>query len=432
MADVTSEHAGADCWVVDDVPSNRRLIQKILKRAGYEVRVFADARVVMDELAVAHPSMILMDVMMPGISGIDALGAMQQAGTLEEVPVMLVTSMDDESLRERALHAGAFDFVIKPVNQTELLLRVERILSGRAKREIAARADDTSRTMVSPQVLFVSESEDESVAAPLRELPELVVTRCRPESAAAQLARGEFHALVTDLKASPASALLSAVDQSLRATGIPAIVLMSYDQPTEAARLYDAGATLVEVIGATAAASEARIAAAVRQSYRFREAARELMQQSTPGVDPISGLIQRRSFIDCLESELSRARRYGHDTSVLLVEVGGDDLPEEVPTETVRAIGDQLKKMTRGTDLAARLGPRRLGILLPETGAGGAKVVASRLAEMLAVALAGQEGAWVLSLGAASSRAGNQTAEELENNAAQALEATSEEKSAAK
>lgn len=127
--------------IVDDNQVNLFVIENILKRAGYsEYLSFTSAREMFEYLNVDDPSsprmpvdIILMDIMMPEIDGIEACRTLQTIPHLKDIPVIFVTALEDSNKVAEALDAGGLDYVMKPINKTELLARIRVVL--RLKQE---------------------------------------------------------------------------------------------------------------------------------------------------------------------------------------------------------------------------------------------------------------------------------------------------------
>jgi sigma-B regulation protein RsbU (phosphoserine phosphatase) len=127
--------------IVDDNQVNLFVIENILKRAGYkEYLSFTSAKEMFDYLNVDNPSsprmpvdIILMDIMMPEIDGIEACRTLQMVPHLKDIPVIFVTALEDSNKVAEALDAGGLDYVMKPINKTELLARIRVVL--RLKQE---------------------------------------------------------------------------------------------------------------------------------------------------------------------------------------------------------------------------------------------------------------------------------------------------------
>jgi putative two-component system response regulator len=119
--------------VVDDEPSNARLLTRILERAGYrDVRTTSDARTVVPLFRERRPDVVLMDLHMPHVDGFGLLDALRcEVDHGEIVPVLVITADPSRAARERAHRLGARDYVMKPFDACDIVLRTERLLELR-------------------------------------------------------------------------------------------------------------------------------------------------------------------------------------------------------------------------------------------------------------------------------------------------------------
>src|SRR5262245_40041411 len=114
--------------VVDDLESNERLFERMLRRDGQSVRVAHDVREALEFVSAEHPDLVLMDVMMPTLDGFETCRRLKSDPATCLVPVVLVTALGDPRDRIRGLEVGADDFLTKPVNEAELTARVRSLL----------------------------------------------------------------------------------------------------------------------------------------------------------------------------------------------------------------------------------------------------------------------------------------------------------------
>jgi sigma-B regulation protein RsbU (phosphoserine phosphatase) len=129
--------------IVDDNPMNVMVVREMLKKAGYtQIDTASSADDMFRLLGPEGPKapapdcdLILLDMMMPGIDGIEACKAMQRSERLRDIPVIMVTAVGDSKKLAEALDAGAGDFVTKPINRIELLARIRAALRLKAEKD---------------------------------------------------------------------------------------------------------------------------------------------------------------------------------------------------------------------------------------------------------------------------------------------------------
>ena len=114
-------------FIVDDDASVRKALGRLVRAAGYEVELFGCASEFLAREVSIGPACLLLDVRMPGMSGIE----LQQTigGTQRELPIVFITGHGDEAVREKTLAAGAVDVLYKPVDDRVLLAAIEQALS---------------------------------------------------------------------------------------------------------------------------------------------------------------------------------------------------------------------------------------------------------------------------------------------------------------
>ena len=114
--------------VADDDADIRDLVVFKLRQAGHDVHPGADGAAAVKECQSVTPDLVVLDVMMPGMGGLDACRALRQDPALARVPVILLTARAQESDIEQGFDAGADDYVVKPFSPRELASRVSAVL----------------------------------------------------------------------------------------------------------------------------------------------------------------------------------------------------------------------------------------------------------------------------------------------------------------
>jgi CheY-like chemotaxis protein len=114
--------------VVDDEPDIVRLVEISLKLCNYEVRTAGNGKEALEKLKVERPHLILLDIMMPEMSGYEVCQAIRKDPALKNIPVVMLTAKGQKGDVEKGLEAGADDYIIKPFDPYELGEQVSRFL----------------------------------------------------------------------------------------------------------------------------------------------------------------------------------------------------------------------------------------------------------------------------------------------------------------
>jgi two-component system, OmpR family, alkaline phosphatase synthesis response regulator PhoP len=121
--------------IADDNPQGVELLEAYLGDTGYDVRTADDGEETLRLIREWKPDLVLLDVMMPRISGFEVCKRLRADAATRNVAVIMVTALDQSSDMERAVEAGTDDFLTKPINKTELVLRVRNLLQSRNRAE---------------------------------------------------------------------------------------------------------------------------------------------------------------------------------------------------------------------------------------------------------------------------------------------------------
>jgi two-component system response regulator MtrA len=118
--------------VADDDDDIRDLVAFRLERDGHDVVAVADGLAVLDHLATERVDLVILDVMMPGMSGIDAARAIRGDDRIADIPIILLTARTQEADVAQGYAVGVDDYVAKPFSPRELSLRVGAVLARRS------------------------------------------------------------------------------------------------------------------------------------------------------------------------------------------------------------------------------------------------------------------------------------------------------------
>ena len=123
--------SGSRVLIADDNEQNRELLDAYLADENYEILMANDGQETMDAIEANQPDLILLDIMMPRMSGYEVCEKIKSDQEKQNIPVLMVTALNEMGDIEKAVKAGCDDFLTKPVNQLELKTRVRSLLRVR-------------------------------------------------------------------------------------------------------------------------------------------------------------------------------------------------------------------------------------------------------------------------------------------------------------
>ena len=115
-------------WCVDDTPAIRDIEVYALEASGFQARSFSDGAAMRDALQEGRPDLILLDIMLPGESGLELLQSLRRDPATRRIPVIMATALGAEAEKIRGLDLGADDYLVKPFGMMEMVSRVRAVL----------------------------------------------------------------------------------------------------------------------------------------------------------------------------------------------------------------------------------------------------------------------------------------------------------------
>ena len=134
--------------IVDDEPNNFDVIETLLSVQGYQLYYASNGQEALSILDTVNPDLILLDVMMPGLNGIDVCKKIKADLQWKAVPVIMVTALSSKEDLALCLEAGADDFISKPVNRLELCARVKSMLRIKQQHDTIQHFSDLQRNTI--------------------------------------------------------------------------------------------------------------------------------------------------------------------------------------------------------------------------------------------------------------------------------------------
>lgn len=168
LQDLVSEHADARILVVDDHEASAAMIERVLRAAGYNhVTATSEPRKVLALFKDVDPDILLLDIRMPHIDGFTVMRQVTARHSALRIPILVITGESESSVKEQALANGASDFLQKPFDATEVVLRVRNLLKTRVfttelETEVRRRTAQLKRaeTEVAQRLALVAELRD--------------------------------------------------------------------------------------------------------------------------------------------------------------------------------------------------------------------------------------------------------------------------------
>ena len=133
MTDLSDQNdiPASDILIVDDNAQNAELLQAYLEPLNSQVRIAVDGVDALEQVNQKQPDLILLDIMMPRMSGFEVCRRLKADPQTRDIPVVMVTALNELADVERGVDSGADDFLSKPINKLELLTRVKSVLRVR-------------------------------------------------------------------------------------------------------------------------------------------------------------------------------------------------------------------------------------------------------------------------------------------------------------
>src|SRR5712692_4443592 len=158
MAD--SPQSTASILLVDDEPSLRYLLRRQLKSDGYTIYEAENGTQALAMVEQYQPDIVLLDILMPGMDGIEACTRLQALPTTKQPLVLMLTALDDPKSVDRAFEAGAVDFVNKPVHWAVMRQRIKRLLRIKRAEDALAQERNLLQTLIDhlPDFIYIKDT----------------------------------------------------------------------------------------------------------------------------------------------------------------------------------------------------------------------------------------------------------------------------------
>lgn len=165
MVELTDNGRGSSILVVDDDPENLRLLTAVLRHGGLVPRPVLSGRLAIEAAVIEPPDLLLLDISMPGMSGLDVCRWFKQDERLQNIPIIFISGLHGTDDKVEAFRAGGVDYVSKPFQELEVLLRVKTHLRLRELQAELTSHNAQLRQRVAEQVKAISASQMATIFA---------------------------------------------------------------------------------------------------------------------------------------------------------------------------------------------------------------------------------------------------------------------------
>jgi len=385
--------------LVDDVEGSRQLLQAKLTAENYDVSTAADGLSALAMAADEPPDIILLDVMMPGMNGLQVCRKLKADETLKHIPVVLLTALDSREARLEGFRAGADEFLSKPIDDVFLFARLRSLARLKVMIDDLREREESSRRMgMSPmpgarlgasggRILIVDDDPEEAgaLAADLSAEHRPFI-EADPEKALLT-ARGPIDLAVINIGCHGFDALRLVAGLVSRDYSRQAPILAVVD-PRDRSRLLKAlDLGVNDLLPKPFDPLELRVRAkALIRRKRYADYLRDTVVQSMEMAvtDPLTGLNNRRYMMGQLDALFEECKSGSEAISLLMLDI---DQFKRVNDTWGHARGDQVLKEVAGRiaacvrtmDLPCRYGGDEFVVVMPATHLSDAAAVAERI-----------------------------------------------------
>ena len=387
--------------IVDDVATNRIVLKVKLSAAQYQTIMAEDGNQALALARRMQPDLILMDVLMPGRSGLDVCAKLKADPVTSGIKIILITALDDNDSRMAGLEAGADDFLSRPVDEVALLARVRSLLRARdQERELHLREATFA------ELGFPEESTSSKKAACVMLVANtLAASKAWKERLDDRMLKDITYGTGDDALRLTADdnvpdVFAISVDQQERNGGLrlmsdlrsrattrhsAIIIVLPHGDSERAATALDLGANDISYEPFLAPELAVRIRTQLERKTRADRLRATLDDGLRLAVtDSLTGLYNRRYGMRHLERVARQCKETGTDAAAIMIDVDhfktvNDAFGHLVGDQILKEVAATLRASLRGEDLVTRIGGEEFLAILPEASVEQARIIAERL-----------------------------------------------------
>jgi two-component system cell cycle response regulator len=385
--------------VVDDILANVRLLEAKLQAEYFDVVTAMNGIDALDCVQRKKPDIVLLDVMMPGIDGIEVCRRIKNNPATQHIPVMMVTALDQPEDRIKGLEAGADDFLTKPVNDLALFCRVKSLVRLKMLTdELRARsANDALGLMgraagaadsVPGKILIVDNRVPfaERLRSILNGRHEVTVVD-DAQRAVTHASEESFELIIINLDMDKVDSLrlCSQLKSLERTRQTPILIIVDPEDHGRLLKALDMGVNDYLMRPIDKQELLARVNTQLRR-WRYTERLRSNVQATIEAAvtDALTGLFNRRYMESQLSAHVDQASHRGRALSVLALDIDyfksiNDSHGHDCGDQVLKELAQRLKRNVRNLDIVCRTGGEEFIVILPDTARDAAERIAERI-----------------------------------------------------
>jgi two-component system cell cycle response regulator len=430
--------------LVDDVEESRSVLEAKLVAEYYQVATASDGASALQIAAQDPPDIVLLDLLMPGMDGLQACRLFKADPRLKHIPVVLLTDLDGREARLEGLEAGADEFLSKPFDDVVLFARLRSLARLKVMIDELREREDTSRRLgMTPmpgsrlgasggRILVIDDDREEAMA-----LAHDLASEHRPvietdPAKALQSARGPIDLAVINVGSTSFDALrliagLRSGDHSRQA---PILAVVNPSDRSRLLKALELGVNDLLPQPFNPLELRVRVRALIRRK-RYADYLRDTVAQSMElaVTDPLTGLNNRRYMMGQLDTLFERCAAGGEPVSLIMLDIDffkrvNDTFGHPLGDEVLREVSVRLAATVRAMDLPCRYGGEEFVVVMPATKPADAARVAERVRAAIsseAFEIGDHSVSVSVSIGVSASRGGEDRPESLLRRADEAL-----------
>ncbi len=396
--------------IVDDQPINLRLMESIIPTESYELIRAHNGIQALEKASDFVPDLILLDIMMPDIDGLEVTKRLKKDHRLKATPIILVTSLDGAENKIKGLNAGAEEFLHKPVRPVELLARINSMLKLKQYRDqlairdlseqsfIVINEDGITRKEATPHCAKVLIIEDNLIDVRIiqQTLLDLKLTIdhvSTGKEAWSRLQSKSYDLICLDILLPDLNGfdVCQRLKQQENTKDIPIIVITCLNDLESKLRAIELGSDdflIKPIIGQELTARVNILLEKKKRLDKLRVRYESVMNSAI--MDWLTGLYNHGYMKHFLQLEIKRAQRHQYPVSLIMIDVDdfkvlNDTFGHAKGDSLLNEVGRILRNQIRDIDLAARYGGDEFVIVLPYSDLEGALAAAHRIQQAIEV-----------------------------------------------